>query len=31
VYAHHISHAIETPAQPGQAGPQLHDGQAYAA
>lgn len=31
VWAHHITHAIDTPAQPGQAGPQLQDGQAYAA
>lgn len=31
VWAHHITHQIETPAQPGQGGPQLQDGQAYAA
>jgi hypothetical protein len=31
VWAHHIAHSIEAPGQQQQAGPQLHDGQAYAA
>lgn len=31
VWGHHIAHTIEIPGEHDQAGPQLHDGQAYAA